>query len=427
MHAHLVQDRDRAPAPPALAPPAVTACRRPDLAAVRVHAGHTHGRLHRHVREVRDVVLRDDSRSRSGQRGVHLPHVAHAFPRRANGGEELVPVGGRVVRSVRPRVPGHLERRAPAHRRPGRVGENGDAPERLKLVRRRRRRELDHALHAGHLPRPRRVERSHLAAHHRRPGDHRREHPRQTHVGPVDRGPGHDRRRVDVRQRLAGAAEIARRAERDLGRIGEREARGLPRQLAEAETPLARRVRDLVIVRLALRSRHPPPPGRRRHQHHPRGGTEAAERFVGVAADAGRAVGVLVAVGGVPVGLGDVHAREVGPELVGHQRRKGAAHPLPHLRSRAGDRDQAVGRHVHERVGGEPGVPRHLRHGRPAPRARLGLLPLRLREGRGDPERQGPGREPERHEERAPRNEDLAHDQPPSIPAALRTAERIRV
>ena len=101
--------------------------RRPSLAFAVGDAHRGGRRLHRRMREVRDVIFGRDRLRRRGQRLVGVAVVAHDLARLARGLLELALVGGRIVAAVRPVVPVHDQRLAPLDRRPGVGGDHRDA------------------------------------------------------------------------------------------------------------------------------------------------------------------------------------------------------------------------------------------------------------------------------------------------------------
>ena len=88
-------------------------------------------------------------------------------------------------------------------------------------------------------------------------------------------------------------------------------------------------------------------------EHHPRRRADAAHVLIN-AADAVRAVGVLVAIRLVAVGLDDLHARHLRAEFVCDQHRQRTTDALAHLRAVAHDGDRAVWPDMDEDIGVEP-------------------------------------------------------------------------
>jgi hypothetical protein len=162
-----------------------------------------------------------------------------------------------------------------------------------------------------------------------------------------------------------------------------------------------------VVVAGEPRGRHVPASGSGADQHRPRDRRDLPHRLEEVA-DAGRSVGVLVAVLLVAVALDDADLRRIGAELVGEQHRQRAADALPHLGAVADDRDDAVDADLEERVGRE-----HHRGCRDGLAGGAGHQ-------RPPAEREPGARGPQAGDEAAPRDLE-AHG-----PAAFRTAARIR-
>ena len=158
--------------------------RRPDLPFAAALAGRGGRRLHRRMREMRRVVVRRDDLFGGLQRLINVAYVALHLARLAHVGFQLGLVGRGIVGLVRSVVPNDLERFAALHRRPSVLGDHGDAAERGVFRRRRRRRDGDHLLDAGHLHGGAGIIGLDLAADDRRPCDDRELHPRQFHVLP---------------------------------------------------------------------------------------------------------------------------------------------------------------------------------------------------------------------------------------------------
>ena len=159
--------------------------RRPHFAMAIDDARRRTRRLHRGVREVRQVIL-GFHLARSLRHGcIDVACLAKHFPGLARGLLELGAIGGRVVASVLAIVPVDLQRLPPLHRDPGIVRHDRDAAERLKLRGRRRARNLDHFHDTGNRQRLRRIEARHFAAEHRRARDDGIEHSIESHVDAV--------------------------------------------------------------------------------------------------------------------------------------------------------------------------------------------------------------------------------------------------
>ena len=186
--------------------------RRPDLPLAMAHAGDGRRRLHGGVVEMGRVVLGRDHLGGGGQRLVDVADVALDLAGLLHGCFELRPIGLGVVRRVGAVVPGDLERLAALDRRPGVAGDDGHAAERPELVGRGRAGKRHDLLHARHLHGRAGVDRRHLAADHRRPGDDRELHAGHHHVLAVDGLAGGDVDDVgDAHVALADVAEGARR------------------------------------------------------------------------------------------------------------------------------------------------------------------------------------------------------------------------
>ena len=302
---------------------------------------------------MRGVVLARDHPGGRGQRLVGVADVALDLAGLLDGGFELLAVGLGVVGLVGPVVPDDLERLAALERRPGVLGDHGDAAERPELVGRRRRRERDDLLHARHLEGRGGIDRGNLASDHGRPGDDGELHAGQHDVLAVGRLAGRDVDDVgDADGALADVAEGARLLELDLVGRRHRQGRCGNGELAVPELAPGGLVHHLVQLRLHLGNGHLPLGGRRLLQHRPRRGAALAHRLDPVA-HAARAVGVLVAVGAlVAWRLHHAHARPVRLKLVGeHHGKRGAGGPVAHLGARGDDADGTVAADGDEHLG----------------------------------------------------------------------------
>jgi hypothetical protein len=142
---------------------------RPGLAFAIGDADSGADRLHCRVREMRNVVFREDRLCGGGQSLVGVTLVAHDFARLAGGLFELRLVGGRIVTCMRPVIPMDDERLAPFDSRPGIARNNRDTADRLKFRRRRRSLDDNDLFDPRHLHCRGAVIGGELTAHHRRP------------------------------------------------------------------------------------------------------------------------------------------------------------------------------------------------------------------------------------------------------------------
>ncbi len=305
---------------------------------------------------------------------------------------EAAPQLFRRERGVASLVPDHLQRVAPAERRPAVGRENRDAV-----------RDRDGAANAGNLLRLRGVEAHELSAGHRAPRDRREEHVGRPRVEAVLRAPGHDRRAVDPRHARPDDPEVLRVLQ---GRVPRnRKPGGVRGERAEPEAPARRRVHDEPLFRAALPGRHLPaaPGGVDQHRTGGRGGL--AKHSPG-RRDAVAAARAHVLVIGRRRSLLDGDGGPVGLELLGEDHREARADALSHLRSRDHERHAPVGSDAQPLVrreagaGGRRGFGEQWDAQRGARRAREGPVPQEI----------------------PPRG---AHRAPPSAPAR-RTARRIR-
>lgn len=326
--------------------------RRPDLAATVDDAGGRHGRLHRRVRDVRQVVLGLElaRRGRQGRRGVAVVAERLAGPTRGPLQRRLV--GDGVVGRVRPVGPLELEGVAALERGPGVARDHCDAAERVEHRRQGRGRQRRHANDAGDLERLAGVEAGQLAGQHRRTGDHGVEHAVEAHVDAVGGLAAHDALAIDVSHRAgADVAELLRilQPQRVARRHGQ--AARIGGQFSEAEPASAAHVEHRMLARRDLADGDAPA-GRRGGLEHAAHRRADPPQRVEALPQAARAVGVLVAVARViAVGLDDLHPRPVGLHLVGDHHRHAGAYALAHLGAMAHDAHGAVGRQHHEGQG----------------------------------------------------------------------------
>ena len=316
--------------------------RGPDLAALGGDRGDRGRRLHHHVAQVRGVVLGLQHLRGAARGGVEVALVAHRLAGLAHGLQQLLLEAFRIVVRVRTVIPLDLEQVAGLQRRPAVAGDDRHAAQRLVHDRRLGGRQFDHLLDAGHGPRLVGVERADPAQHHRRARDRGVLHAGQHDVGAVDRLAADDALQVDALQFLADVAELLRRFQRQLLRRRHRQRGRRGDQFGEVRRAAAGAVRDAVVLRAALGSRHAPllRGGLLEHQAH--AGAGLAHALV-EGDDGQRTAGVLVAEFLVAGGLLDHDAGPVGLHLVGHHRGQAGLDALPHLAAVRNDAHGAVG------------------------------------------------------------------------------------
>src|SRR5208337_5248792 len=93
-------------------------------------------RLHRSMREMRSIVFRLDDLAALGKFRVHVAQIAHHLPRLTRRGFQSLAEWIGIVNRVRTGVPIDLECLAPLECGPGVVGDDGDAAQRLEVMRR---------------------------------------------------------------------------------------------------------------------------------------------------------------------------------------------------------------------------------------------------------------------------------------------------
>ena len=270
---------------------------------------------------------------------------------------------------VRAVVPGDLQGVAALHCRPGVLGDDGDAADRLELGRDLGRVDLEHLDYAGDLHGLGIVVARHLAAEDRRAGNEGVEHPVETGIEAVHGLAGGEVLVVDGADlALADELEGFLILQGHALASGHGEFGGCRRHVAKAERALRLGMGEDRVLGLHFRCRHAPLLGGGLDQHGLRRRTRMAQVREEVAERA-RAVGVLVAeTSFVTPGLGDLDLGPIRLELVGDDEGDGGAHALAHLRAMAGDGDGAVRRDGHE----------HLRVVLPAMRHGIGAEFLRL-------------------------------------------------
>ena len=146
--------------------------------------------------------------------------------------------------------------------------------------------------------------------------------------------------------------EFGDRPKRNIFRRGYLLLAGLERQLSEAKCTARGEMADRVISSNTVLGANVPPLGRSRDEHDARRSAHPAHVLVD-ATNAVRAVGVLVAVRLVTIGLHDLHACHLRAQFVGDQDRQRAPDALAHLRAVAHDGDRAVRPNMDEHVGVE--------------------------------------------------------------------------
>lgn len=246
-------------------------------------------------------------------------------------------------------------------RRAGVAGDHRYAAERLEFRRPRPALDFHYLLDAGDLHRCCAVKRHHLAAGHRRPGDHSVFHAGQPDIGAVTGGAHGDVAQVHHADlALAQIAEILRIFQLEAFDARDRLLGGIGRQVAKADAAAAGAVDDLVIDRLHFGRRHAPALRRGSFEHRAGRSADLAHRHQ-IVTRAARSVGVLVAeFGFVAVRLLDANPRPVGLHLLGDDHRQAGADAGPHLGAVRDDGDDAVGRDRDEHARVHHGAMRHL-------------------------------------------------------------------
>ena len=238
----------------------------PDFAAVPADMDRAVHRLHRRVREERNLVGRLDLGGGARHRAVGIADVLRNGPRPERRLLELGRDRFGAEPGVRPVVPFDHQGREALLRGAHVVGHHGDGvvePHDLAHALDGLGRGIVHALHA--------------AAEHRRLRKRRDLHAGRPDVDAVDGRSVDLRRRVQTLGRGADQLEILRSLERDA--FGDRHAGRIGGKLAVAEASPRRRVNHLTALRAAGRRIDIPALRRRRHEHGPRGRTGLAQRL----------------------------------------------------------------------------------------------------------------------------------------------------
>jgi hypothetical protein len=151
-----------------------------------------------------------------------------------------------------------------------------------------------------------------------------------------------DVREIDDRNWFADVTTFARRLEPQIQMIGRRylQRRGDLGGIAERKLPSSLGVHHRVIARPAIVRVDVPNMRRGGFEHLPRRGAGLAHRLIELA-HASRAVGVLIAVFWVALGLNDPDARPVSLELVGENHGQSGADSGAHFRAVGHDRNQS--------------------------------------------------------------------------------------
>ena len=188
----------------------------------------------------------------------------------------------------------------------------------------------------------------HPAAKPRTAHDHRGRHVGQAEVGAERALAAGDVGRIDVGHALADEAVLRLLFQRRVARDGQ--GRGVAGKFAVAESAAAGLVHDLVVDRGHRVDVDSPAFGAGLAQHEPRTGARGAQPVV-VQQDALRAVGVLVAVLGIALGLHHGDPGPVGVQFVRDHLGQRGADALAHLRAVGRDPDGAVRIEGEEEVG----------------------------------------------------------------------------
>ena len=326
----------------------------PYLAALRPERDHAVHRLHRRVREERELVRRLEPLRRAAERRFD---VALLVRHRARRHRKALVLGHDLRRAEAQRrglVPLGDECVAAALGRPIVLGEHGDAVG-------RRRGKGDHVEHAANLFCLGRVEARELGAEARRMQYHRGQHAGQFHILGEERAARRFRLRIHARRRgLADIDEVLRILERHVGRHDLR--RGGRRELAKLRALLRLAMLDQALGYRDFARRHAPALGRRADEHRARGGAGLTELLVGIRERGAAARALRFAPEEVVVALRvrgrafDAHLRPVRIQLFGNQRRQPGVRALAHLEVLDDDGDRVVRADAHERIGLERGA-----------------------------------------------------------------------
>ncbi len=316
--------------------------RRPDRDLAVEEFGDRRRRFHRRVRRQRRVVGGFEHLAAPGEFRVDVAEIAEDLARLLRRRQQLLLERLRLEPAVRAVVPIDLELPAALERRPGAVGDHGDAAERLEQVRRLERVQPHRLQNALHAFRAGIVHAADRAAEHRRVLDRRVDHAVAEDVETELRLAGDDVLLVVGGGVLADEAPGAARLELQHLALRHAQLRGRRHQRAVAEPAAARRVHHFVVLGRALGLGHAPLRRRRAHQHRPRRGAGVAERFVEVADRTGT-VGILVAVARIADALLDGDPAPVRLQLVGRHLRQRRPDAGAHLGAMGHDEDRAVG------------------------------------------------------------------------------------
>ena len=330
--------------------------RRPHVAAVRANVRRAVERLHRRVREERDLVHRVDLLRGARERRVRVADLPRLRARLGDEiGEHLRQLIARE-RRVRSFVPHDVERLAALHRGPRVVGDDRDAA-----------RDPDDVPDAGNRLRPGVVHARHRAAHDGTARDDGVEHAGQTDVDPERRGAVDLGRRVETLRGRADETKVAGVLQRRRG--GHRQLRRVLGERAVTQARVRRGVDDRAAIGAARRGVNAPARSRRLHEHLSRRRARLPKRRPRRADALAAEDPLRSAKRAVDAWKLGADLRPVALEFFGQQHRQGRDRALPHLGLVNEERHDVVGPDVDPRVECEG---RRGRRWRPPPRASAG-------------------------------------------------------
>ncbi len=318
----------------------------PDLAAIGGELHQAVHRLHRRVRQVRELVVGLDGFRRLGQRRIG---VATGGRRQAGLAGTLAVLGEDFLAAEGERlalVPVDHQGITPLARGPGVLRQHGDAGTAVRQVAK-----LHHVDHVAHGLGLAAVDGTRHATKTRRIGDHRHQHARQFEVlGEHGTAVGLARAVLAAQLDLADQLEVLRLLELHL--LGHRQRRSRFDQLAETGTAPRAGVTDHPLADADFTGRHCPALRRRSHQHGLGRGPGVAHLLPGVGHGGTatralhRAEGEVVVAFHIGRRAFDAHCFPIGVQLFGQQRGQAGVAALAHL--------QVFGQHGHAAIQVDP-------------------------------------------------------------------------
>src|SRR6266571_809522 len=272
--------------------------RSPQRRLAVLELGESNHRLHRSVRQKRNIVVRLIDLSTFGERSIRITNIAHYFAGIVGGRSQFILVCVRVVGFVWSVVPCDVQLLAALKRRPGVIRNHRYAAKRLKrrcLLEWIDRNSLTHTYDLqGFLV----VMRFHFATENGRMLHRRVHHSVNLSIHAINGLPGHKSFEVVTHLPFAYIPPGTLWFELQLFSAGDWQFRRSGRELTVARSAVRRTMNNNVQISLALRRGNTPPPSRRSNQHESPRCSRLAHCVV-EGADRVRSICILVAVSAV--------------------------------------------------------------------------------------------------------------------------------